>query len=222
MAALTRILRGAALPLLGVLALGSAGCVNPFTPATPESPIGNSVVEDYSTPDKLLSTLIAGMNDKGPSGRLAWTNAMADSTDANTRAFYAFHDPLVLSAWTLSSPTPPPDVWDLDLERQFYDKFVARYSGDYQMLFGPDNDSPSDEPGTDTWLLHRRYFIYSVETNGQQATIAQGYVDLYLVKYDGRWWVVRWQDRLDPTVGVDPTDQTSYTLGYRRLESLSS
>jgi hypothetical protein len=47
-------------------------------------------------------------------------------------------------------------------------------------------------------------------------------VDLVLVKYDGRWWILRWEDRLDPLIGVDPVDQDNRTLGWRRLDSVSS
>lgn len=203
------------------LVVSIAGCVNPFAPATPETPAGGSVIEDYSSPERLLSTLVSAMQDKGTAGGLAWNNAMADSTGPNTRAFYAFHDPIVLSDWDNAPGTDPPSEWTLDLERQFYEKFVAAFSGAYQMSFTKDLTSPSDEPGTETALLHRHYVVYSVE-NDLATPIARGYVDLYLVYYDGRWWIVRWQDRLDSEVGVHPSDQTSYTLGFRRLDSRNS
>lgn len=219
MGTLIRTLRHAALPALAALAVALAGCVNPFRPATPEAPTSTTVKEDFSTPEHLLATLVSAMEDKGTAGRLAWANAMADSSGPNTRAFYAFMDPVVLSDWGQTSGIDAP-VWDLDLERQFYDRFGALTSGAYQMTFSADNFSPSDDIGTETALLHRHYFVYSIEQD-LATPIAQGYVDLYMVYYDGRWWVVRWQDRLDPDVGVNPSDGTSYSLGRRRLDSLA-
>ena len=211
--------RRAALPALVAVACALAGCVNPFRPASPEAPTSTTVREDFSTPERLLNTLVAAMEDKGTAGRIAWANAMADTSGPNTRAFYAFMDPVVLSDWGQTSGIPAPE-WGLDLERQFYDRFGALTSGTYQMTFSPDNFSPSDDIGTETALMHRRYVIYSIEQD-IATPIAQGYVDFYMVSYDGRWWVVRWQDRLDPDVGVNPSDGTSYSLGRRRLDSLT-
>jgi hypothetical protein len=223
MAALIRALRRAAGPLAAVLALALAGCANPFEPATPEPPDPSGIREDFSTPAKLLATLIAAIENKGPAGRLAWTDAMADSTGPDTRAFYAFHDPRVLSAWRLSSPVAPPEPWDLELEKRFYDRFIALYDGEYVMAFDDDDYSPNDviDEAAGTALLHRKYYIAA--TVASSATvIAIGYVDLYMVKYDGRWFVIRWEDRLDPLIGVDPVEPDNVTLGWRRLESVSS
>ena len=72
MAALIRIFRRAAGPLLVALALAVAGCANPFAPATPEPPDPSGITEDFSTPAKLLNTLVAAMENKGEAGRLAW------------------------------------------------------------------------------------------------------------------------------------------------------
>lgn len=209
--------------LLAALALAVAGCANPFTPATPEPPDENGVVQDYSTPAKLLSTLAAAIESKGPAGRLAWTDAMADSTGPSTRAFYAFHDARVLSAWKLSTPVAPPDPWDLELEKRFYDRFIALYNGAYVMVFETDNTSPTDvvDETAGTALLHRKYYV-AADVSGAAAVFAIGYVDLNLVKYQDRWFVTRWQDRLDPLIGVDPADPDNVTLGWRRLESVSS
>lgn len=223
MAALIRPRAATLLALVGALALAVSGCVNPFEPATPEPPDSSGVVEDFSTIDRLLSTLVAAMENKGQAGRQAWANAMADSTGPGTRAFYAFHDPLVLSAWKLSSPVEPPEPWNLELERLFYDKFTALYNYDYVMVFDDDLTSPSDEidESAGTALLHRQYFVAASVPSGA-VVIAIGYVDLYLQKYDGRWFVTRWQDRLDPEIGVDPVEPESYTFGWRRLDSASS
>lgn len=223
MAALTRIRRAALRALAPALALALAGCTNPFAPAQPVPPSSGGIVEDYSTTARLLSTLVAAVQAKGPAGRQAWVNAMADSTGPGTRAFYAFADPQVLSKWNLNAPVDAPDPWDLELEKLFYDKFTGLFPYDYAMSFDPDLTSPSDEIDdvAGTALLHRKYYVAAGAPSGS-IWIAIGYVDLYLVKYDGRWWVTRWQDRLDPQVGVDPTDPQNVTLGWRRFESVSS
>jgi len=223
MAALIGTLRRAAGPLVAVCALALAGCANPFEPATPEPPDENGVVQDYSTPAKLLATLIAAIENKGPSGRLAWADAMADSTGPGTRAFYAFHDPLVLSAWRLSSPVAPPEPWDLELEKRFYDRFIALYDGEYVMAMDSSSTAPNDviDESAGTALLHRKYYV-ATTISGSDLVIAIGEADLYMVKYDGRWFVIRWEDRLDPLIGVDPVEPDNVTLGWRRLESVSS
>lgn len=223
MAALTRASRRLAWPVLAALALAVSGCVNPFQPATPEPPDPSGIREDFSTPPKLLATLKAAIENKGQAGRLAWADAMADSTSPATRSFYAFHDPRVVSAWRLSSPVPPPEPWNLELERRFYDRFVALYSYEYLMEFDDDDTSPNDviDDGAGTALLHRKYYV-AASVPSSPVIIAIGYVDLYLAKYDGRWFVVRWEDRLDPQIGVDPSDPDNRSLGWRRLESVSS
>jgi hypothetical protein len=224
MAALIRFLRRAAWPLLTALALAGAGCVNPFEPATPEPPDPGGVQENFSTPEDLIATLEAAIEDKGSStGRQAWANAMAESAGIGTRNFTAVHDPRVLSEWLLSAPVPPPDPWVLRDERRFYDRFVIVYPDEYDMTFLPDSTSPRDvldEP-SGTALYHRKYEV-KANTSGSPKVIAIGYVDLFLVKYDGRWWVLRWEDRLDPLIGVDPVDKNNRTLGWRRLDSASS
>jgi hypothetical protein len=221
MAALIRITRRAAWPLLAAFALAVSGCANPFKPATPEPPDASGLVEDFSTPPKLLATLEAAMSNKS-AGRVAWADAMAASP---AQVFSATPDPRVLSAWQLSSPVPPPDPWDLENERLFYDKFASLYPYDYAMAFNTDPTSPNDvvDDAAGTGLVHRSYVISMNPPNASEAVIiAIGYVDLYIVKYDGRWWVLRWEDRLDPRIGVDPVDQNYRTLGWRRLDSVSS
>lgn len=222
MAALIRTLRRTARPLLAAFALFLAGCANPFAPATPEPPDPSGITQDYSSPARLLNTLTAAMENKGEAGRLAWIDALADSTGPDTRAFYAFQDARVLSAWRLSSPVAPPDPWTIDNERLFYDRFI-QFDGEYTMQFGEDDTSPNDliDETAGTALLHRQYIV-ATTAGSTTRIIAIGYVDLYLVKYQDRWFVIRWDDRLDPLIGVDPADPDNLTLGWRRLESASS
>jgi hypothetical protein len=79
---------------------------------------------------------------------------------------------------------------------------------------------PGDPPETDVAILYRQYKVTEV-LNNTTRTIAIGYVELDLAKYGGRWHITRWQDYVDPEVGVSPADQSLQTMGRRRLESVS-
>lgn len=91
------------------------------------------------------------------------------------------------------------------------------------MVFDADDTSPNDliDETAGTALLHRKYYVAATAST-TTLIVAVGYVDLYLVKYQGRWYVLRWEDRLDPLIGVDPVDPNNRTLGWRRLESVAS
>ena len=91
------------------------------------------------------------------------------------------------------------------------------------MTFEPDSTSPLDniDNVAGTALLHRHYTV-TAKTSSSTAIIAIGYVDLVLVRYDGRWWVLLWEDRLDDAIGVDPVIKDNRTIGWRRLDSVSS
>ena len=225
MDALTRLRTpraGAIAAALLVTGLVLAGCTNPFKPATPEPPDQSGLVADYSTPAKLLSTLQAAMQTKGPAGALAWVDAMASPSGPFAPGFRAVHDPRVLDKWKLSSPVAPPEPWDYDLEKAFYNNFTSRVypSYDFVMLFDRDDNSVDDEidEAAGTATLHRFYYIAAALQDGAKI-VAIGFVDLSLVKDQGRWYVLEWKDRVDPTIGVDPSDEDNVTLGWRRLEN---
>lgn len=209
------------------LALGLAlvaGCTNPFTPASPEKPNASAIVEDFTTPAGVLNTIALGVMARGVNGRSAYTDSFADSTSPSTPAFYAFHDPAVTDAYVIKSGSQPPD-WTLYYERRFYDylSIVAPSTYTYTFAWAPDNNSPSDQIDltAGTALLHR-YYVLEASSSTVNAVYAVGYADLYLQKVNGRWVLYRWQDRVDPTVGVQPADGTGFSIGYRRLDSLSS
>jgi hypothetical protein len=207
---------------LAVLALAAAaaGCVNPFTPATPEPPSGQGVVEDFATPDGVLTTMEAAIADRGPSGRSAYYDALADSTDPSRSAFYAFHFPPVIDDWRLNAHRDPPPVWDIRLEKLFYDYLInIRPTFTYRFSFSPDNTtSPKDDKGPDDALLHRYYLLHATSGPIEQ-DLAVGYADLYLRRFNGRWYLVRWEDRVDPAYGVNPSDPDNRSMGWRRLDS---
>jgi hypothetical protein len=204
----------------------AAGCTNPFEPATPEAPVGNAVLEDFTKPDRLLQTMANAIENKGPSGRNAYYDAIADSVGPSTPAFYAVHDPLVVDAWRLTAQRDPPDPWDFRLEKLFYDYLIAVLPQfTYTFQWAPDNSRVLDQidDGAGTALLHRYYVLQATSKDGKiEKIIAIGYADLYLRKVSSRWVLVRWEDRYDPTVGVNPADPDARSMGWRRLDSTTS
>ncbi len=206
------------------LALALPGC-HLFRPAEPPPPSGDSVVQDYSTPGRLLNTIADAIADKGPAGQTAYANAFAESTGTTTRAFYAFHFPAVVDNWRAVSQREPPNPWDLALERNFYSYLVGVYETyDYTFVWDRDGSSPNDEidDAAGTALLHRFYtLVASSESTSEQKVIAVGYADLYLYRTSGQWAIYRWEDRIDPSVGVTPSDPDELSLGARRLDSQS-
>jgi len=209
----------------GVLALALGACVNPFQPATPESPTGKGVTENFATPDLLLQTMSDAISTKGTSGRNAYYDVLADSTGTpGMPAFYAFHFPAVVDAWRLSTQRDPPNPWDIRLEKLFYDYLIGLLpTFTYTFVWAPDNSSPVDQydPTAGTALYHRYYELQA--TSGSiNKTIAIGYADLYMQKVNGRWWLYRWEDRVNPPDGVNPTDPDRLSMGRRRLDSTTA
>lgn len=225
MATLTRIARQACTLAALALALTTlGGCRNPFTPADPEPPAAGGVVENFSTPARLLDTISDAIADKGQTGgSAAYANAFADSTQSSERAFYAFHWPAAIDAWRAVSQRDPPNPWNLRLERAFYDYLVGyRPTASYTMTWNDDPTSESDDiEGTTPGfaLIHRRYILFTSVSETDVTVIAVGYADIYLYKANGRWFIYRWQDRVDPEIGVSPADTEQLSMGARRLES---
>jgi len=221
--------RRAALPppalaslLAGLAALALvAGCTNPFQPATPEQPSGAGIVENFTTPDELLSTMQLGIQARSAVGRQAYLDAIADSTSTSTPAYYAFPFITVLDAWDQSNPAPPP--WTKDMEQHFYDwvneNYFATQNYTYSLTWSPDNLSPADniDLNAGTALVHRHYELIASSPDGAvNSIVTVGYADLYMVREGGRWELYRWEDRLDPDFGLS-TDFPS--MGYLRLDS---
>lgn len=213
--------------LSGLLAasLLLASCQNPFTPATPETPDGDCIAEEYGTPDELLNTMALAIATRSPCGANAWTHAFAESTSASDRAFRAFYDPAVKASWQATTQQTAPEPWGLALESKMHTKIsgiISTYVYVWQWL--PDAGSGLDEfpADADTGLMHRRYKLFATDATGTQTLeIAAGYADLAVQKKGGRWSVFRWNDRLDPDVGLVPANQLAYSMSFRRLESVS-
>jgi hypothetical protein len=209
---------------VAALALLLAGCTNPFMPARPEMPTGSGVVEQFATREQLLSTIAAALTVRGASGQNAYKDAIADSTSAATLAFYAFHAPAAADAWHADTGLEPPTPWRRIEELKFYDYMAGLYSGyTYTFAWEKDNSSVIDDESEPLALLHRHYtLIASSADNAINKIIAVGYADLYMQKVGARWYLYRWEDRLDPSYGVRPTDPENLSMGARRLESIRS
>lgn len=212
--------RGPAALTLALIATLAGSCVNPFRPATPEVSTGAGVIANYSTVEKLLQTMADAIEAKSESGRNAYNGALADSVALGTRAFYAIPYPAVQDLW----PTKT-EPWDIVQERNFYDylRGVAQTFA-YTCSLEVDNTRPSDsiDEAAGTAVYYRKYTLQATSPDGLVTkTIAIGYADLYLQKLNSRWYLYRWEDRIDPSVGVVPADATQWSMGWRRLDSTS-
>lgn len=205
--------------LLVVLA-SPIGCVNPFKPADPEPPDGSGVVENFSTPENVLETLRLAIEAKSLTGENAYLNAFADSITAGDRAYRSFYDASVKLTWQAGTSIAAPEPWDRGLERGV-PRFLygVRQNLAYSWQWSRDPFSTNDDEAADSAQFHRKYTLLA--TNGSQSeVIATGYCDLSFQRKEGRWSIVRWNDRYDPTVGPNPSsDQRSMT--WWRLQSLT-
>jgi hypothetical protein len=209
------------------LALVAGACVNPFKPADPEPPDTSGVVEDFSIPDEVLNTMAIALATRSTNGANAYINAYAESTATGDFAFRAFHDGAVKTNWQGSTQLTPPEPWDVVLERNVHSSLSGlRPSQHYTWIWEPDPDSPLDEDYTaaDTVLYHRHYLLEARANldDADSDTIAIGFAALSFQKKDGRWWIFRWVDRVDPRFGVIPANSDHRTMSWWRLESLAN
>ncbi len=111
--------------------------------------------------------------------------------------------------WHNVTGRAPPNEWGPALERQLF-SFLPGLSGDV-FSFGwlGDEQHPDDEDlGPNMKLLHRQYQLTAApEGGGNFVTLAIGFADLTFIKNRSgdRWVIARWQDRVDPSVGPNPS-----------------
>ena len=211
--------------LLAPLAM-AAGCVNPFKPADPQLPSGDIVPENFGTPEEVLETMRVGIVSRSVNGGDAYLHAFAESTALGDRAFRAFYDPAVKATWQSVNQLTAPEPWDLALERNLPQKLddIRPTSPEYIFQWAQDPDFPLDPPITgDTAQIHRKYTLFARISGGEDIEIIGiGFADLSLQKErSGRWSIFRWQDRVDPAVGVNPAETDQRTFSWWRLESLT-
>ncbi len=199
-----------------------SGCRGLFTPAIPEPPSGRPIVVDYRSPDATLRTMAQGIQAKGQ-GASAWLGAFADSSrPEDGPGYHQFFDPNDLAFFQSACGCEAPTSWRNSQEQAFFLEFIGvRPSDDYAILFEEIEQEP-DPPAEDALaVLHRRYRVLATSPDGNSTRIiAIGLVSLTVSKIAAdRWLITRWQDRVDPAVGVNPTDPDQLSLGRRRLES---
>lgn len=223
-------LRGSALPRLILLACvwcaltGGvfSGCRGLFTPAIPEPPSGRPIVLNYRTPEDALSTMRLGIEAKGQ-GASAWLGAFADSSRPEDGLGYRqFFDPDDLAFFQSACGCEAPTLWRNSQEQAFYLEFLSvRPSDDYTIQFAEIEARPDPPAGDTEAVLHRYYRVLATTLDGSSTmVIAVGFADLTFTKKSAdRWLITRWDDRVDPAIGVNPSDPEQLTLGRRRLES---
>jgi hypothetical protein len=208
--------------ILGLLVASGgllAGCVNFFRPGEPQPPPGSSgarIPLQYTSPAATLNTIKAAISAKGSgNARAAYIGAFANTTTDGV-SFSATFDPVVVERRRASGRTVP--TWTLELEENFYSRFVLLRSAAYDLRWSEHPTAGSDEVGDDDATLHRRYEVFLADEAGSTlGRIAVGLVDLTFRKVDGRWAIVLWEDRLD--AAADPNDPDEISLGERRLET---
>lgn len=207
-----------ALPLL------AGACANPFKPADPEPASGVPVIEDFRTPEALLETMAQAIQNRGPNGASAYLRCYAESTVAGDRAYRGFYDGAVKTNWQTATNLPAPEPWDVTLERNVHTELSGiRTTSEYLWTWGRDPFAQQDDDpaAADTVQYHRKYTLFAAPPDGNAEIICIGYVDFSMQKKAGRWSIYRWNDRVDPDVGVNPAATDQRTMSWRRLESLT-
>jgi len=196
-------------------ALAGGGC-DLFRPADPEPPGGSVIIPDYSSPETTLESLALALADKArTNGTSVYVGAFAESTSAATPAYHHFFSPEDAASWIVLGREVP--VWNLNLEQNFYIKFVTLRGEDYRLIWIPDDLNPDDIRETQA-TIHRYYTIDTEDLDGNlTGALARGFADLtFLRGTDGNWRITRWEDRVDPS--ADPGAE-EVTLGRRRLNT---
>jgi len=218
------------LPRLGVLLVtwgtltGAvfSGCRGLFTPATPEPPEGRPIEIDLRTPEATIRTMTLGIEAKGQ-GASAWLAAFADSgAPEDGPGFHMIFDPDDVRLFESACGCQAPTTWRTSQEQAFFLEFIAvRPSDDYRVLIETVEERPDPTPGDTQTLMYRRYRFLAIAPDGNSTqVIAVGYADLTFTKVaSDRWLITRWEDHVDPSIGVNPSDPEQVTLGRRRMES---
>ena len=142
-----------------------------------------------------------------PSSRVTSSRQTFADSATDGVPYYAVFDPE-----DLAGQTAP--VWGRDLELNFYGYFVS-VSGQPYIMNWSDIDA---DVGPDEQTLYAKYEVFTVVDGIATTRIAVGFADLVFRKINNnRWAIVRWRDRVDPS--VDPNDTNQRTFGARRLET---
>jgi hypothetical protein len=205
---------------IGLLAVLVAGC-DLFKPASPEAGSGEfTILPNYTSPESCLEYMRIGIERKDNVGQDAYLGALADTTTDGV-GFHAFFDLAVWNAYT----GPKPADWGLAHEAQFLSTFIRAYGDPYKMEWLEDMDYPiaNEDKGEKSRILRRRYKVWALrQSTADTLLIAVGYTELHFTWISAsRWALIRWQDRVDPAVGAQPSGAAAdqQTFGSRRLNA---
>src|SRR5262249_2590398 len=150
---------------------------------------GETVDEDFTTPEGLLATVQAAIEARGQAGADSYLRAFAESTSVSTPAFRALYDPSVKQLWESSTHQTAPEPWGVTLERNLHSKPSSiRPTADYTFTFVQDPDSPlTEKPTPDVQIWHQGYTLQADE-NGATEIIASGIAHLTLINLQNRWF----------------------------------
>jgi hypothetical protein len=114
--------------------------------------------------------------------------------------------------------------WGWQNESQFYGAFIAsKGSGrDSLALAVIPADPDSEYTGGDTQVLVRHYELWVLPTTDSGTPplrYAIGNARLTFVRSGTRWLILKWDDRVDPEVGLD-TSSEDLPFAWRRLETI--
>lgn len=216
----TRSVTSLVLPLLVLgAALAMLGGCRLFEPEVAEPPgTGSSILTNFSEPESTLATVSRAFAAR-VSGADTYLDCLANTDELG---FSAVFDPAVLATFT----GQPPSGWDISYERAFYDHFDDKFSGRDSLAWREIDDDPDPDPDPnqpDRRVLNRKYEAWEIKrsTDGTvtHRRMAVGYATLTFARAAGRWVILVWNDRVDPTVGVNPLEDDDRTFSWRRLES---
>jgi hypothetical protein len=186
-----------------------------------QKPAPPGAVPSYAAPESCLRAMQIGIERKDAIGASIYLEALAD-TARDGRGFHAFFDPLELYLYSAGGGTVPPD-WGPGHESLFIEVFFRSYPDPYvmQWLEEPGYPIANEVNDGETAVLHRRYMVWARrQADGESRLIAVGYATLVFARISAsRWALVRWEDHVDPTIGVLPADPDQRSFSYRRLFS---
>jgi len=197
--------------LLGLSAGLLLGGCNLFQPRTPEPPSQGGVQTNYSDPASTLATMARAIEAKAAGNSTsAYLGALADSlVSGDAQNFIAYFDPAAVAAWQSVTGKTPPLEWGPSLENLLFIHLPELSGNGYNFYWREDVQHPNDEdPAPGVKVLHRQYELTATPAaGGNVETLAIGYADLTFIKSSGgdRWVIARWQDRVDPAVGPNPS-----------------
>lgn len=217
-----RLMRLALLALVwGTLTGGvfSGGC-HLFTPAVPETPTGPPIVVDYTTPEAALRTMARGMAGKAQ-GQQAWLGAFADPSRGDSVDYVCVFDPADLAYYQqVCQCTVSPDWRGVRREDQFYTAYIGlRPNEEYSVVFDSLDTDPDQPPVDHKAIRYRHYEVSATDPDSRtRLVIGIGIARLTFTEVAANHWAIsRWEDQVDPEVGVNPTEEYMLTLGRRRM-----